>query len=266
MPIPSSIADLDTNPNNNSPQGSENVGPNANGYIQALGAFIKQIANGAGLKPTATVDFNAQKITNLANGTVSSTSKDAVTGAQLQAVYKVGEVKMYHGAVASIGSVWGPGWQLADGTNGTAALKDRFIVGAGATYTPNATGGAATVVLATANLPAHNHPVVDGGHIHGASDSGHNHFLNDPGHFHGLNGALSLLGSGNNLSGGGFTFGPVSSQTSGTGITINPSSANISVATATTGIATSNTGSGTAHENLPPYYALCFIEYTGIGA
>ena len=264
MPIPSSITDLDTNPNNNSPQGAENVGPNANGYIQALGAFIKQIANGAGLKPTATVDFNAQKITNLANGTVSSTSKDAVTGAQLQAVYKVGEVKMWHGAVANIASVWGPGWQLANGNNGTANLVDRFIVGAGTTYAPNDTGGSVNNTLTIAQLPAHNHPVTDPGHGHGLTDLGHNHPLFDPGHTHPgqwANGVSTGLPVNGNP---GLTI--VNGTTATTGITISPVTSNISLSNSFTGISTQNTGSGSTVENRPPFYALCFIEYTGVGA
>ena len=46
---------------------------------------------------------------------------------------------------------------------------------------------------------------------------------------------------------------------SGTGIGIFASGSNISASS-------NNTGSGTPAASLPPYYALCFIEYTGIGA
>jgi hypothetical protein len=266
MPIPSSINDLDTNPNNNSPQGSENVGPNANGYIQALGAFIKQLATGAGLKPTATVDFNAQKITNLANGTVSSTSKDAVTGAQLQAVYKVGEVKMWHGAVAGIAAAWGAGWQLADGTNGTANLKDRFIVGAGTTYAPNDTGGSVNNTLTVAQLPPHNHPVSDAGHTHGVNDSGHTH--TDAGHAHTQDSRTFLNQSGlaSATGPGVINIGNPASATAVAQANLSTNATGISIALNSAGISTQNTGNGTAVENRPPYYALCFIEYTGIGA
>jgi microcystin-dependent protein len=259
MPIPSSFTDLDTNPNNNSPQGSENVGPNANGYIQALGAFVKQIYNGA-LKPTAAVDFNAQKITNIANGSVTTSSKDAITGAQARSLaYKVGEVRMWHGAVANIATVWGAGWQLADGTNGTSDLRDRFVVGAGSTYAPNNTGGSATVALSIANLPAHNHGVNDPQHTHGAT-------VNDPGHDHAQNADTIYspgLGATSVQSGAGFSLllNKAAGRTVSTATGIS-----VSNAAASTGISTQNTGSGTAVENRPPYYALCLIEYTGIGA
>ena len=58
---------------------------------------------------------------------------------------KIGMVKLWTGAVIDIPA----GWQLADGTNGTPNLQDRFIVGAGNTYAVDATGGAA----------AHVHPI-----------------------------------------------------------------------------------------------------------
>jgi hypothetical protein len=270
MPIPSSINDLDTNPNNNSPQGSENVGPNANGYIQALGAFIKQIATGVGFAPTSDVNMGGKKLTNLGAGSTTSTSTDAITGAQARALaYKVGEVRMWQGAVANIAATWGPGWQLSDGTNGTADLRDKFIVGAGLTYNPGVTGGAATVALSIANLPAHNH---------GVSDPGHAHVLNDPGHGHSSGAHNHGTGSGfpfwTSTSGGGasanFTGGSNSinleNTTGNATVTINSAVSNISMNGAFTGISTTNTGSGTAVENRPPYYALCYVAYTGIGA
>lgn len=270
MPIPSSISDLDTNPNNNSPQGTENVGPNANGYLQALGAFIKQIATGVGIAPTSDVNMGGKKLTNLGAGSTTSTSTDAITGAQARALaYKVGEVKMWHGAVANIAATWGPGWQLCDGTNGTADLRDKFIVGAGNSYTPGATGGAATVALSIANLPPHNHGVTENPHTHGTTENPHTH-TSGP-HNHGTGSGYPFWtgtpggGSSTNLTGGSNAIN-LENATGNTAVTINAAATGLSVNAAVTGISTQNTGSGTAVENRPPYYALCFIEYTGIGA
>jgi hypothetical protein len=264
MPIPSSINDLDTNPNNNSPQGSETVGPNANGYLQALSAFIKQLAVGSGLKPTAAVDMNGQKITNIAQGTISTTSKDAVRGDQL---YKVGEVKMYHGAVANIPSVWGAGWQLCDGTNGTANLTDKFVVGAGNSYAPNASGGNANVVLTTNQLPSHTHAISDSGHSHivDITDHGHMHTVTDRGHVH-----VDYVGSGGGPLDG--FIGPINSQAgaietsaSFTGISIDLAGAGItaSARASFSGVTAQPTGLGQSIDIRNPYYALCFIEYVG---
>lgn len=263
MPIPSSINDLDTNPNNNSPQGSETVGPNANGYIQALSAFIKQIATGAGWKPTATVDMNAQKITNIAQGTISTTSKDAVRGDQL---YKIGEVRMWHGNPANITSVWGAGWQLCDGTNGTANLSDKFVLAYGPSHAVEATGGASTMTLSTAQLPSHNHGVNDGGHSHGVTDHGHTHGYTDPGHLHANH--VGNVAAGSPATGAAMSLqnpggNDFNSDPSLTGISITPNLTGVTVNLATTGITTQNTGSGASIDKMPPFYTLAFIEYVG---
>jgi hypothetical protein len=197
---------------------------------------------------------------------------------------------MYHGSVASIASVWGPGWQLADGTNGTANLKDRFVIGAGNTYAVNAVGGSATTTLTNSQLPAHNHVINigDPGHTHTISqtphahsvyDPGHAHSVYDPGHAHGITVAQNYGVPQNGTTPGNWFLDPVGGATSaagtgigiyaaGTGISIYAQYANVANVSSGTGIyATSNnTGSGAAYNSLPPYYALCFIEYTGIGA
>lgn len=51
------------------------------------------------------------------------------------------------GAIADIPN----GFQLCDGTNGTEDLRDRFIVGAGSTYSVGDTGGATTDVTTTSS-------------------------------------------------------------------------------------------------------------------
>lgn len=268
MPIPSSINDLDVNPNNNSPQGSETVGPNANGYLQALGAFIKQIATGVGLAPTSDVNMGGKKLTNLGAGSTTSSSTDAITGAQARALaYKVGEVKMWHGAVANIAATWGPGWQLADGTNGTADLREKFVYAAGSTTAVNTTGGSKSITVA--NMPNHAHGVTDAGHVHGVTDPGHVHGVTDPGHNHNASSGTNFIAAG---GGGVVNFGgsslaiqaAASTTTALTGIGINTGFTGVSIQTHTTGVTINANGSGTDY--MPPYYALCFIEYTGIGA
>ena len=53
-----------------------------------------------------------------------------------------GVITMWSGSVASIPS----GWYLCDGTNSTPDLRNRFVVGAGDTYSVDATGGSASSV------------------------------------------------------------------------------------------------------------------------
>lgn len=118
------------------------------------------------------------------------------------AIVPIGGIIMIDGTETPYFDIGGTGlgsgkwenWAICDGNNGTPNLTDRFIVGAGNTYAVGDTGGAASVTLATTELPAHNHAVTDPGHSHAVTDPGHNHGTNenphthavtDPGHTHG---------------------------------------------------------------------------------
>ena len=51
------------------------------------------------------------------------------------------------------------GWALCDGTNGTPDLRNRFVLGAGGSYTVRATGGSEEVTLTVDQMPSHTHPL-----------------------------------------------------------------------------------------------------------
>jgi len=63
-----------------------------------------------------------------------------------------GSIFLWHGSIVSIP----PGWLLCDGNNGTPDLRDRFVIGAGSTYNPGASGG---------NV-SHSHNFTSDGHAH----------------------------------------------------------------------------------------------------
>lgn len=63
-----------------------------------------------------------------------------------------GIIVIWSGAIVDIPE----GWHLCDGTEGTPDLRDRFIVGAGSTFTPGDTGGSVN----------HNHTFTGDGHTH----------------------------------------------------------------------------------------------------
>ena len=70
--------------------------------------------------------------------------------------FKKGMILLWYGPVVLIPT----GWQLCDGTNSTPDLRNRFIVGAGDTYNPAATGGTLTHLHTGDN--SHTHTVVGG--------------------------------------------------------------------------------------------------------
>ena len=151
----------------------------------------------------------------------------------------------YANLFSNIGTIWGVG----DGstTFNLPNLSNAFSYGSG-TNSVGATGGAATVALSTANLPAHSHPVTDPGHTHTVTDPKHTHTVTDPGHSHTLSSNAAATGA---ASGGSSGSGSTASAT--TGITNQSASTGITNQTATTGITTGNTGTGTAVNILPPY-------------
>lgn len=64
-------------------------------------------------------------------------------------------IRLYVGVAGDIPA----GWQLADGTNGTPDMRDKFVVGSGSLYGQGTAGGSTTITAD--NLPAHQHPYSD---------------------------------------------------------------------------------------------------------
>lgn len=69
-----------------------------------------------------------------------------------------GTIVMWSGEKSTIPE----GWTICDGTNGTPDLSDRFIVGAGKKYDIGDRDGKETVKLKIAEIPIHNHGVING--------------------------------------------------------------------------------------------------------
>ena len=145
-------------------------------------------------------------------GTVPATSSAFTTGMIL----------LWSGSTGSIPS----GFYLCNGSNGTPDLRDRFIVGAGSSYSVAQTGGSADAIVVN-----HNHTATS--------------VVTDPGHTH-VTDAVKPGGT----PGSGFYYQqqnplPAVINTAVTGITV-----------ATTNVAAGTSGSGA---NNPLYYALAYI-------
>lgn len=70
----------------------------------------------------------------------------------LEPELKIGSIGLWSGSLVTIPS----GWIVCDGNNGTPDLRDEFVVGAGATYSPDDSGGAVN----------HTHDFTGDGHSH----------------------------------------------------------------------------------------------------
>jgi microcystin-dependent protein len=163
-------------------------------------------------------------------------------------------IAFWSGSIASIPA----GWQLCDGTNGTPDLRNKFLVGAGNSYSIGNTGGDVTVYLDSPQLPAHSHPspasvVAVGNHNHphpGSTGSVGTHV-------HPL--AMAQM-AGTPLVPGGGTLGPLGSTNPGGGSHVHNGASNPTGAhTHTVSVTVDSVGDGTGHENRPPYYALAMI-------
>lgn len=167
-----------------------------------------------------------------------------------------GIITMWSGASSAIPD----GWLLCDGNNNTPDLRDRFIVGAGNNYNVGATGGEATHKLTTSEMPSHNHTFSGSSHTHTLSLSGLR-TSTDGAHTH----TVSATGAGReeHVPSGNHTIttcgSSSSNSTSSSGSHSHTISGSGSIGSATAGGSIGSTGSGSAHENRPPYYALCFI-------
>lgn len=168
-----------------------------------------------------------------------------------------GIITMWSGASSAIPD----GWLLCDGNNNTPDLRDRFIVGAGNNYNVGATGGEATHKLTTSEMPSHNHTFSGSSHTHTLSLSGLR-TSTDGAHTHTVNAAERDRYSTPVENGGDTVYGcksGSSAKTSSSGGHTHTISGSGSIGSATAGGSIGSTGSGSAHENRPPYYALCFI-------
>jgi len=142
-----------------------------------------------------------------------------------QASVPSGLIAIWSGAVGAIPS----GWYLCNGQNGTPDLRDSFVIGAGNSYAVGATGGSKDAIVVS--------------HTHTATSTS---TVTDPGHFH--SGGVASYTNPANTGGGSASGGVSNTGTASTGITVATSTTN-----ATAGVSGTNA-------NLPPYYALAFIQ------
>ena len=211
---------------------------------------------------------NTAKIT----AQTQSTDDDSAAVATTAFVYNhmpPGIIVMWNSSVASIPA----GWQLCNGTNGTPDLRDRFVIGAGSSYAVAATGGNKDAVVVS-----HDHTGTATVNFSGTTDAGGVHTHS------GTAITESLVGThggddrnAQNLSGivsGFITDEIVGATGSGTGslltidashghtLSIGNSASHTHTFSSTTSASYTTNARGVSgtNANLPPYYALCYIQ------
>lgn len=151
----------------------------------------------------------------------------------LKSVLPIGIIVMWNGYPNTVPS----GWSLCDGSNNTPDLRDRFIIGAGNSYGTGTTGGEDKVILTTGQMPSHTHDT-------SASDTStlyvNTRIVNDGAAVTATSQVVNYL-----------RLGPPHGM-SWTGYTLDIGGA----------MSVSSVGSSQPHNNMPPYYALCFIMKT----
>ena len=191
---------------------------------------------GTPLAPTASAGTSTTQIATTAFVTTA-----------VAAAFPSGGIIIWSGSAASIPS----GWYLCNGSNSTPDLRDKFVVGAGSTYTVGDTGGSATVTpagsisvsgtaLTEAQMPKHYHALRGAG-----------------GPFTSTVQSASASGSGN-YGGGTPDDGSAAYGTDSVGGSAASGSASTGTSNGDSHTHTA-TFSGTSATNLPPYYALCYI-------
>jgi len=211
-----------------------------NNIDATLGVINTHIGSNNGTSPGVSQHAVA---TDTADGFMSAADKTLIDSMKKDPNLPIGAIIMWSGAHSNVP----PNWHLCDGSTifgaVTPDLRGRFVIGATSadtgTYAANTTGGEATHLSTIAEMPIHRHidPYAEGGVPYPA-----------------VSGTTGSRGSGDtdtdqSLYYGGYEGG--SGYTSG----IRASAAGAIV---------------TAHNNVPQYYALCYImkvtndlSYTG---
>ena len=93
----------------------------------------------------------AGKANTGANLSTFTNDSNFINLTQAAGVFTTGMIMMFTGSSAP------SGWAFCDGNNGTPDLRDKFIVGAGTSYSTGDTGGHNEIQLTTHQMPQHTH-------------------------------------------------------------------------------------------------------------
>ena len=203
------------------------------------------------------IQGNITQVGTLGNLTVSgniSVTGGITQNSVLGGIIPQGGIIMWSGSIASIPA----GWALCNGSNGTPDLRNRFIVGAGSTYSVAGTGGSADAIVVshshTASSSFSGNPLAGHSHTATVTDPGHNHTAT-VGRVNGAGDQSNRFGSFTDAQ----SRGTATTDSSTTGISVAIDSVSAGTPSGSVSTTVNAQGSSGTNANLPPYYALAFI-------
>ena len=155
---------------------------------------------------------------------VMAAIQEAVSNIPASGGVPINTITIWSGSVEDIPA----GWVLCDGQDGRPDLRGRFVLGAGGTYNPGAAGGSEEVTLTVDQLAKHSHGQYVPASATGSTSTGYTNLVNP-------------ASTSNPVSGRPYKDGLFGSSTSANQVN------------------TKMQGNNEPHENMPPYYALCYI-------
>lgn len=193
--------------------------------------------------------YNATFTGNITAPTKGTTdySNAVATTAFVRNAIPAGIITMWYGAANQVPA----GWAICNGQNGTPDLRDRFIVGAGSSYTNGNTGGSKDAIV-----PTHSHLFTAWGST--TTTGGHVHLFPGDDQLQTLAGQAGWPG---NVTANGLQYDAKSTlyDTSSYGRMYTTSYSGDHYHDVTINGSTANQGSSGTNANLPPYYALYYI-------
>lgn len=178
--------------------------------------------------------FSLDSNGNLVVNSITTVQNPTTNTGICDLVYPVGSIYMSINAT-SPSTLFGGSWEQ---------LKDKFLLGAGDTYTAGSTGGESSHTLTTNELPSHNHNFSQTS-------------CTNPGNHTHVVGVDKDGGAGSNR----YTV-HITSNNTASGQQLSPISGAAGSHTHTIGGTISNTGSGQAHNNMPPYVTVYIWKRT----
>jgi hypothetical protein len=202
-----------------------------------------------------------------AAGDLSYNSSNGQFSVNVPSAFVSGMIILWSGNTGNIPS----GFVLCDGNNGTPNLTDRFVVGAGAAYSPGATGGNNSQTLSLNQIPSHSHTINNHTHSFSASATTGNPNTSLTGSvtriaetYAGAGTASGIFTKTGNIN-SPLTPASVDSSPCG-GFSINATHTHNLSVSGTTGnpsnTGTNSQGGGQSIDIRPKYYALCYIMKT----